>query len=126
VSLFFSRVPSRIAARDEVGIGFCTGSVVGRHRCPASLKASLATGPRSDSPDRTFSMATEETDMAKATSKKLAQFRIEPDSKGQTAQLHIEDDSGATLELTASRDQLDVLADTLDDILAKTEEADEV
>ncbi|NDV86815.1 hypothetical protein GTW51_08875 [Aurantimonas aggregata] len=64
--------------------------------------------------------------MAKATTKKLAQFRIEPDSEGRTAQLHIEDDSGATLELTASRDQLDVLADTLDDILAKTEEADEV
>lgn len=60
-----------------------------------------------------------------AETKKLAQFRIEPNETGTSAQLHIEDDSGATLELTASREQLDVLADTLDEMLAGTEEADE-
>lgn len=58
--------------------------------------------------------------------KTLAQFRVELDESGESAQLHIEDDSGATLELTASREQLDLLADTLDELLAGTEEADEV
>lgn len=58
--------------------------------------------------------------------KKLTQFRLTPNSKGETAQLHIEDDSGNTLELMATREQLDLLADTLDEILSETEEADEV
>lgn len=56
----------------------------------------------------------------------LAQFRIELSEDGESAQIHIEDDGGETLELTASRDQLDLLADTLDDLLAESEEADEV
>lgn len=59
------------------------------------------------------------------TTKKLKQFRIEPDEAGMSAQIHIEDESGATLELTATRDQLDLLADTLDEMLSTTEEADE-
>ena len=64
--------------------------------------------------------------MANASTKKLAQFRIEPESTGESAQIHIEDDSGATLELTATREQLDLLAETLDEMLSGTEEADEV
>ncbi|WP_062227588.1 hypothetical protein [Aureimonas frigidaquae] len=61
-----------------------------------------------------------------AAPKNLAQFRIEPNDNGETAQLHIEDDGGNTLELTATRDQLDLLADTLDEMLSETEEADEL
>jgi len=60
------------------------------------------------------------------TKRKLAQFRLNPTKNGEGAQLHIEDDSGETLELSATREQLDVLADTLDDFLSETEEADEV
>ena len=63
--------------------------------------------------------------MAKST-KSLAQFRIELAQDGESAQIHIEDDGGSTLELTASRDQLDLLADTLDELLSGSEEADEV
>ncbi len=59
-------------------------------------------------------------------SKKLAQFRIVAGKDGQSAQLHIEDDSGATLELSATREQLDLIADELDQMLDTTEEADEV
>lgn len=63
--------------------------------------------------------------MAKAT-KTLAQFRIVPAEDGQSAQLHIEDETGATLELKATREQLDVIADEIDTMLTSTEEADEV
>lgn len=61
-----------------------------------------------------------------ATTKMLKQFRIEMGEDGESAQIHIEDDGGQTLELTASHDQLDLLADTLDELLSGSEEADEV
>lgn len=61
-----------------------------------------------------------------ATTKMLKQFRIEMGEDGESAQIHVEDDGGQTLELTASRDQLDLLADTLDELLSGSEEADEV
>lgn len=61
-----------------------------------------------------------------AKTKMLKQFRIEMAEDGESAQIHIEDDGGQTLELTASRDQLDLLADTLDELLSGSEEADEV
>lgn len=61
-----------------------------------------------------------------ATTKMLKQFRVEMAEDGESAQIHIEDDGGQTLELTASRDQLDLLADTLDELLSGSEEADEV
>lgn len=60
-----------------------------------------------------------------ATARKLAQFRVELDEAGETATIHIEDEAGETLEFRAERAQLDVIADTLDDLLAETEEADE-
>ncbi|MEX6505705.1 hypothetical protein [Jiella sp. M17.18] len=60
------------------------------------------------------------------TTKALAQFRLEPADKGTGAQLHIEDDSGETLELSVTRDQLDVLADMLEEFLEETEDYDEV
>jgi hypothetical protein len=40
--------------------------------------------------------------------------------------LRVETDDGAALELTATRDQLDVMADALDDILADTEDDEDV
>ena len=61
-----------------------------------------------------------------ATTKMLKQFRIEMGEDGESAQIHVEDDGGQTLELSASRDQLDLLADTLDELLSGSEEADEV
>jgi hypothetical protein len=61
-----------------------------------------------------------------AKTNKLAEFSFEPSDDAQSAQIHIKDDKGATLELTASREQLEILADSLDDFLAETEDADEV
>ena len=59
-----------------------------------------------------------------AAQKKLARFQV--DGSGKEFTLHIEDDGGNTLELAASRDQLDVIADSLDDILLQDDSADEV
>jgi hypothetical protein len=47
--------------------------------------------------------------------KTLTQFRVE--GSGDTFRLHIEDDAGETIEFEATRDQLDVIVDHLDDIL---------
>lgn len=49
--------------------------------------------------------------MAKA----LARFTIEPSDDGYT--LHIEDDGGDTLELTATPEQLDLIAEAIEDHL---------
>ncbi|MEN2786527.1 hypothetical protein ACFOKI_02520 [Sphingomonas qilianensis] len=49
--------------------------------------------------------------MAKA----LSRFTIQPADDGYT--LHIEDDSGETLELTATADQLDIIAEAIEDQL---------
>ena len=38
--------------------------------------------------------------------------------------LHIEDDQGEVLEMDATRDQIEVITDELDDLLAETEAAD--
>lgn len=59
-----------------------------------------------------------------AAVKKLSRFEVHGSGKEFT--LHIEDDGGNTLELSASRDQLDVIADSLDDILLQDDSADEV
>jgi hypothetical protein len=48
-------------------------------------------------------------------SKKLTQFRVE--GEGDAFQMHIEDDAGETIEFEVTRDQLDVIVDSLDDIL---------
>ena len=49
--------------------------------------------------------------MAKA----LSRFTIEPADDGYT--LHIEDDAGETLELTATAEQLDIIAEAIEDQL---------
>lgn len=49
--------------------------------------------------------------MAKA----LARFTIEPSDDGYM--LHIEDDGGDTLELTATPEQLDLIAEAIEDHL---------
>ena len=61
-------------------------------------------------------------DTKTADTKALARFTAKQARDGFT--LHIEDGSGEMLKLTATRDQLDVIADALDDLLADTEEDD--
>ncbi len=61
-----------------------------------------------------------------AKTNKLAEFSFEPSADAQSAQIHVKDDKGATLELTATREQLELLADSLDEFLADTEDADEI
>ena len=48
-------------------------------------------------------------------SKILTQFRVE--GSGDKFQLHIEDDAGETIEFAATREQLDVIVESLDEIL---------
>lgn len=59
-----------------------------------------------------------------AEAKKLSKFTIS--QAGQDFRLHIEDESGEVLELTATRDQLDVLDDALEELLDQGEGEDEV
>jgi hypothetical protein len=59
-----------------------------------------------------------------ADAKKLTKFHIE--EAGDGFSLHIEDESGGLLELSASREQVDVIADSLDELLGQNDEADEV
>jgi hypothetical protein len=56
--------------------------------------------------------------------KKLTKFHIEPARDGFS--LHIEDESGSMLELNATREQVDLIADSLDELLGESDEADEV
>ncbi len=53
--------------------------------------------------------------MAKA--KTLTQFRVS--GSGDTFSLHIEDDGGETIEFQATRDQLDVIAESLEETLSE-------
>lgn len=55
---------------------------------------------------------------------KLARFEIRP--AGADFTLHIENESGDTMEFLATHDQLDVLADALDDVLMSDDAGDEV
>lgn len=55
---------------------------------------------------------------------KLKRFEINADGPDFT--LHIEDERGQMLEVSATRDQIDVIADSLDDILLEDESGDEV
>ena len=59
-----------------------------------------------------------------ADAKKLKRFHIE--GAGDAFRIDIEDDTGTVLALEATRDQLDVITDSLDDILSQDDEADEV
>ncbi|GGH13438.1 hypothetical protein GCM10007036_12030 [Alsobacter metallidurans] len=54
----------------------------------------------------------------------LGKFTVTP-SDG-VFHMRIETEEGAVLDLTATRDQIDILADALDDMLAETEEDDAV
>lgn len=55
---------------------------------------------------------------------KLKTFHVE--EAGDGFSLRIEDQSGATLDLAATREQLDLIVDSLDELLSTSEEADEV
>jgi len=56
--------------------------------------------------------------------KKLAKFTVlEVD---QAFSLHIEDEAGDVLELSATRDQIDIIVDRLDEILSQDDSADEI
>ncbi len=59
-----------------------------------------------------------------AATKKLAKFTLS--EAGEGFNLHIEDEAGHVLELSSTRDQLDVIADTLEEILSQDDSADEV
>jgi hypothetical protein len=59
-----------------------------------------------------------------ADSKRLTKFSVEPDGTGFI--FHIEDDTGRSFDLSATRDQVDVIADTLDDLLSADDSGDEV
>ena len=59
-----------------------------------------------------------------ATAKKLAKLTIT--EAGEGFSLHIEDEAGHVLELTATREQVDLIVDTLDDLLEEGDDADEV
>ena len=59
-----------------------------------------------------------------AEAKKLAKFTIT--EAGEGFSLHIEDEAGHVLELSATREQIDLIVDTLDDLLEEGDDADEV
>ena len=59
-----------------------------------------------------------------AATKKLAKFTVT--EAGEDFNLHIEDEAGHVLELSATRDQIDVIADKLDELLSEDDSADEV
>ena len=52
--------------------------------------------------------------MAKSP-KTLSKFTVEP--RGEDFSFHIEDDGGETLEFQATRDQLEVIVETLEEML---------
>ncbi len=56
--------------------------------------------------------------------KKLAKFTVLEADKAFS--LHIEDEAGHVLELSATRDQIDIIVDKLDEILSQDDSADEI
>jgi hypothetical protein len=55
--------------------------------------------------------------MAKSKAKTLSQFRIT--GNGEAFTLHIEDNAGEAIEFEATRDQLDVIVESLEEILSE-------
>lgn len=51
----------------------------------------------------------------------LSQFTITPDSDGDYT-LHLEDEDGETIELTASYEQLDLIVEGIEEVLDMDEE----
>ena len=49
--------------------------------------------------------------------KTLTQFRIE--GSGDAFQLHIEDDASETIEFSVTREQLEVIVESLDEVLSE-------
>jgi hypothetical protein len=64
---------------------------------------------------RVHDLPTEWKFMTSGTQNALANFSIEKD--GDAYLLNIEDDAGQTIKLSASFEQVELLADTLDDLL---------
>jgi hypothetical protein len=56
--------------------------------------------------------------------RKLSRFAVESGREGYV--MTIEDDRGETLEIVADRDQLELVADTLDDLLSDDDDAESV
>jgi hypothetical protein len=81
----------------------------------------MGTEPLGQQPVRPGTQTEEHT---MAATKKLANFTIT--EAGDGFSLHIEDEAGRVLELSATREQMDLIADTLDDFLEKGDDADEV
>lgn len=59
-----------------------------------------------------------------AATQKLAKFAVT--EAGEDFALTIEDEAGRVLELIATRDQVDLIADSLDDFLSRDDSADEI
>ncbi|WP_207210273.1 hypothetical protein [Lichenibacterium ramalinae] len=59
-----------------------------------------------------------------AATKKLAKFTVT--EAGEGFNLHIEDEGGQVLELSATRDQVDLIVDKLDELLSQDDSADEI
>src|SRR3954451_21019584 len=51
----------------------------------------------------------------------LSRFTVSPQANGTGFRLHIEDETGEVLDVDATRDQVEVITDALDDALANTE-----
>ncbi|WP_460449364.1 hypothetical protein [Alsobacter sp. SYSU BS001988] len=66
-------------------------------------------------------MAAQSSGTQKAAS--LGKFTVEPSDDG--FRMRIETDAGEVMDVIATRDQVDVIADALDDLLAASEEDDE-
>jgi hypothetical protein len=61
--------------------------------------------------------------MAQSDPRTLSRFTVTPQDGGTGFRLHIEDESGEVLEVDATRDQVELLTDALDDALAESETA---
>jgi hypothetical protein len=59
-----------------------------------------------------------------ADAKKLKRFHVE--QSGEGFQMDVEDDSGHILSLTATREQVDLIADKLDEMLSESDDDDVV
>lgn len=57
------------------------------------------------------------------TKKTLSTFRVVKAGDGYS--LHIEDDAGETIEFEATADQLDIIVETLDDMLEEDDSEDD-
>lgn len=57
--------------------------------------------------------------MAKDGARTLAKFTIVPGKDSNGFVFHVEDDTGELLQVEATRDQIEVIADALDDVLSQ-------